>query len=419
MFPFSQENVARIRASIESAGFLPGQEIVLLGGSILDGVHRYTAARDLGIDPPTVDYDGDDPEGYVLARNADRRDLNETQRACVAAALVTTTRGDNQHKTEHTSIEVCSWTIDRAAKRMGVSRGSVERILELRRIAYGEPDKEGNPRHQTDPQAIADLVACKDGTVRGSAALNAAKKRKRDREAKTHLEAMDVVLPDSIQWLCGSYKDHASGIPDGGARLLLTDPPYGMAYQSGRRRVKHKKIEGDSADAGDVVTEMLHALGAKMAADAHALIFCQWKHMEKVRVSLAAGGWKVRSCVVWVKNNHGSGDLGTFAPRHEFCLHASMGQANLSSRIDDVIAADKVRPDRHPTEKPVDLLQRLIEVCTDPGDLVLDPFGGVGTTAEACAQSGRRVWSCEIDEGYWAAGKTGGLAMWGANTGGS
>lgn len=58
------------------------------------------------------------------------------------------------------------------------------------------------------------------------------------------------------------------------------------------------------------------------------------------------------------------------------------------------------RPKEHPTEKPLDLMKWCIELVTNPGDLILDPFCGSGTTGVACVQTGRRFIGIEIDEGY-------------------
>jgi DNA modification methylase len=121
---------------------------------------------------------------------------------------------------------------------------------------------------------------------------------------------------------------------------------------------------------------------------------------------LVGAGFRVRSHAVWVKNNHGQGDLGTLAPKHELILHATLGDAALYHRDPDVFVFDKVNTERHPTEKPQGLLERLIEISTVRGDLIADPFGGVASTAAAARATGRAYWSCELDEKYWKVGET-------------
>jgi len=113
----------------------------------------------------------------------------------------------------------------------------------------------------------------------------------------------------------------------------------------------------------------------------------------------------VRGSLVWVKNNTGMGDpKTTFAPKHERIVHAVKGSPILFEREADVLVYDRVNTDRHPTEKPVDLLARLIEITTVEGQRVADPFGGVGSTCEAAAGLKRHYWGCEINEEYWGHG---------------
>jgi len=151
---------------------------------------------------------------------------------------------------------------------------------------------------------------------------------------------------------------------------------------------------------------MLIAFKPKLKANAHLLIFCGWQNEPCIREVITDAGFRVKGVIVWVKNNHGAGDLkGAFAPKHEWIIHAVKGKPLLSHRIANVICAVKVSPDLHPTRKPVDLLMKLIEATTGPGDLVVDPFGGVATTLLAARNGGRRSWGCEIEARYFLAGK--------------
>ena len=93
------------------------------------------------------------------------------------------------------------------------------------------------------------------------------------------------------------------------------------------------------------------------------------------------------------------------APQCELILHATAGGAAVCPRVGNVFTFSRVGSNRHPTEKPQPLIERLIEVCTVRGDLIADPFGGVATTAAAARATGRGYWSCELDTGYWAAGE--------------
>ena len=102
------------------------QELIwLYQGKILDGRNRYRACQQAGCEPKTRNYEGDDPVGFVLSANLHRRHLNESQRAMVAAKLVTTKLGDNRWKVGQ-SIDQPT-----AAKMLNVSTKSVQRAKEV------------------------------------------------------------------------------------------------------------------------------------------------------------------------------------------------------------------------------------------------------------------------------------------------
>lgn len=213
------------------------------------------------------------------------------------------------------------------------------------------------------------------------------------------------------QWLHGNWRDHVGSIKDGSIAVLLTDPPYGMDYQSDfrldrRKDRKHERIANDAEGCGPAeLAECVTAFWQKLAADAHVFVFTNWRNEEAMRAALADAGLTVRGSLVWVKNNTGMGDpKTTFAPKHERIIHAVKGSPILFEREADVLEFDRVATDRHPTEKPVDLLSRLIEITSVEGQRVADPFGGVGSTCEAAESLGRNYWGCEINDDYWRHG---------------
>lgn len=213
------------------------------------------------------------------------------------------------------------------------------------------------------------------------------------------------------QWLYGNWRDHVGSIKDGSIAVLLTDPPYGMGYQSDhrldrRKPKKHERIENDGQGEGPAeLAECVAAFVPKLAADAHVFVFTNWRNEDAMRTAIAGAGLTVRGSLVWVKNNTGMGDpKTTFAPKHERIIHAVKGSPILFQREADVLECDRVNTNRHPTEKPVELLARLIEITTVVGQRVADPFGGVGSTCEAAESLGRHYWGCEISEDYWRHG---------------
>lgn len=83
----SKSDLKELRKSMESHGYLSGEAIDLYEGKVLDGWHRYNAARSAGVTPEFTNYRGDDPVGHVMAKNLQRRHLSDDQRSMVAAEL--------------------------------------------------------------------------------------------------------------------------------------------------------------------------------------------------------------------------------------------------------------------------------------------------------------------------------------------
>lgn len=114
--------------------------------------------------------------------------------------------------------------------------------------------------------------------------------------------------------------------------------------------------------------------------------------------------WQVRQCLIWNKNSLVLGRQD-YQWKHEPCLYGwKDGAAHyFADTRSETTVIDEKRPTRsesHPTMKPVSLLARLIKNSSKPGELVLDTFGGSGSTLIACEQLKRRCCMMEIDPKY-------------------
>ena len=167
--------------------------------------------------------------------------------------------------------------------------------------------------------------------------------------------------------------------------LVLTDPQYGMEFQSNYRIIKHDKITGDDKLPIDHIKI---AISKSIRA---AYICCRWDNLYELP--------KPKSVIAWVKNNWSMGDL-----KHE---HGRMWESicfypkelhEFKKRIPDMIRSNRTGNNLHPTQKPVDLFMTLIKCNVCEG--VLDPFFGSGTTAIACERLNRKWIGIEIEERY-------------------
>jgi site-specific DNA-methyltransferase (adenine-specific) len=212
-------------------------------------------------------------------------------------------------------------------------------------------------------------------------------------------------------WHHGDWREHVNSLDDRSVALLLTDPPYGVDYQSDyrldrRKDRKHEHIAADDIDAPVELAAMLEVFDRKLAADAHVLVFCNWGREPEMRDTIIKAGYVLRGSLIWDKQATGMGDpITTFAPAHERILHAVKGSPPLYERAPDVLRHRRCDSTRHPTEKPESLLAELITATTVEGQVVADPFGGVASTPAAAKACGRAFFGCELYETYWKAGE--------------
>ncbi len=138
-------------------------------------------------------------------------------------------------------------------------------------------------------------------------------------------------------------------LPGKSVKVVLTDPPYGMGWQSNRKTTGLDSLMGDydaaarrqsqiEADkdleaALDLLNEVLTVLEPKMQDECHLLIFTGWRYEPEFRALLSAIGYDLRASIVWEKENHGTGDLKGFAPKHERIIHATKGGAGTTRAL--------------------------------------------------------------------------------------
>jgi len=208
--------------------------------------------------------------------------------------------------------------------------------------------------------------------------------------------------------MCGDSTDHAAVallMAGDMADLLVTDPPYNVDYTG--KTSDAMTIENDSMSDGDF-RQFLHKVYA--AADAHmrpGAVFYIWHaDMEGFNFHAAAHdvGWKIRQCLIWNKNVLVMGRQD-YHWKHEPCLYGwKEGAAHFwgSDRTQTTVL-DFNKPSRngeHPTMKPVDLIEYQINNSSCKKQIVLDLFGGSGTTLIACEKKDRHARLMELDPKY-------------------
>lgn len=216
--------------------------------------------------------------------------------------------------------------------------------------------------------------------------------------------------------LCGDCEDDelVVRVLDGKAPVLMvTDPPYGVEYDPAWRdgvdlgigKRATGKVQNDSRTNWEVAYRLW---GAQVAYVWHACRFAA-----AFQSSIESAGYQIISQIIWVKQHFAIG-RGDYHFQHEPCWYAvrSGGKHNWQGARDQSTvwnisnnnpfgnSAATEEKTGHGTQKPIECMSRPIKNNTAPGDLVVDPFLGSGTTLIAADRLGRACYGAEIDLGY-------------------
>jgi site-specific DNA-methyltransferase (adenine-specific) len=192
-------------------------------------------------------------------------------------------------------------------------------------------------------------------------------------------------------------------IPDNSVDLIITDPPYGINYSSARIKDKNRRLGGILNDERPF-TEFIGPALRAMKDTGAMYIFTRWDVQQEFIDEVRRCGGRVKNVLIWDKGVHSMGDLkASYGSKYESILFVPGPAFKFpGKRPQDIIPAAKVPAAklRHPNEKPVALIEKLINDASEPSAVVLDTFMGSGTTALACIRTGRDYIGFELDEKY-------------------
>lgn len=217
--------------------------------------------------------------------------------------------------------------------------------------------------------------------------------------------------------ICGDSTDKASLnilMEVDRADLIFTDPPYGMAYGGGRAKgdnvsfnnrsggIKaHGPILGDSLQGDSLVSLVKNAISEARNVTkpgAGAYVCFTWRTYAQFEEALR--DFDIKGCIVWDKQSIGLGH-SHYRPQHEFIFYCN-GPWYGGRAESDVWKMSRGATGEyvHPTQKPVELIERALTNSSKRGDIVLDSFGGSGSTLIACEKTGRNARLIELDPKY-------------------
>lgn len=208
-------------------------------------------------------------------------------------------------------------------------------------------------------------------------------------------------------------------LPDGCVDAVVTDPPYSSGGQFRGDRAattsakyqqsdakKHPDFTGDNRDQRSWTvwcSEWLRVGLDKTKPGGMCAVFVDWRQLPSLTDAIQMAGWVWRGVAVWDKKN-GRPVPNRFSARAEFVVWGTKGPRPTSTEgakyAPGVIQCTAPKDRCHSTQKPVELLERMCEVCAPESGIVLDPFVGSGTTGVAAVNIGRRFVGLEVSDHF-------------------
>jgi DNA modification methylase len=359
----SDEQIAQIAASIKEFGWT---NPILVDGdkSIIAGHGRLLAARKLGMDTvPTIE----------LAH------LTETQKKAYIIAdnkLALNAGWDDQLLT----IELNDLMADGfALELLGFDKDELDRLLEPEQIE-GLTDEDAVPNVPDEP-----VTKLGDVWILGNHRLMCGD--------STSIDAVDLLMEFNK------------------ADMVFTDPPYNMDFTGGIHadgsksfNAKHGGIKNDKMSQIDAENffDAINAIIYTYCVGAFYITFYRlgigeyWKSLERTNL-------KVRSLIIWNKGNHtlsNSDYMSKYEPIFYGWTDNNHKFYGGNNGMDIWEIKRTAKNDLHPTMKPVELIEKALEDASKPGNLVLDLFGGSGSTMIAAEKTGRKSRLMELDPKY-------------------
>lgn len=237
----------------------------------------------------------------------------------------------------------------------------------------------------------------------------------------------DLFVLGNHKIFCGDSRSEASYIAliaGQQAQMTFWDPPYNVridGHVCGLGSVKHAEFAMASGEMSEEeFTKFLLAIfllvRAFSANGAIHFVCMDWRHTVELQLAARSAEFFLKNICVWVKDNGGMGSL--YRSRHEFVFVFKHGDAPHINNVElgkhgryrtnvwEFPGVNTMRAGRmeelamHPTVKPVAMVTEAIKDCSKRGGIILDPFGGSGTTLIACEKAGRHARLIEIDPKY-------------------
>ena len=239
---------------------------------------------------------------------------------------------------------------------------------------------------------------------------------------EVHNSTPEIILGDAIAFM--------KTLPDGSVDAIIADPPYGLEeFSKGRGHARASLGRANHVDDGwddmesteSVVDQYMSEATRVLKKKGNLFQFCSFESIGRL-VNTAPSQLYYKTCGVWHKTNPIPINMKIrYVNSVEAWIHwvngAKTGTFNANGKpVHNFIEtgltpAGEKKFGKHSTQKPLSVMRWAVETLTNPGDLILDPFAGSGSTLVAAMETGRRSIGVELSEEYCQiiAGRTGGV----------
>ena len=215
---------------------------------------------------------------------------------------------------------------------------------------------------------------------------------------------IQVYNTDAIEWLKTLDNDSVD--------LIVSDPPYRVTQHghSGLggifktkvgedKKLNGKLFEHNEVDVNDYAGELYRVL----KPDSHCYIMTNDRNLQNFMNVFTSIGFNFCKLLIWDKQNKITNQYYMNQVEYILFMYKGRNKQINNCGTSNLISVNNVKnkTHNHPTEKPVELMEILIKNSTNEGDLVLDPFVGVGSTPVACQNLKRNFIGCELDKVYY------------------
>jgi DNA modification methylase len=402
--PLSSEEFKQLERNVLEEGIR--EPLITWNGILIDGHNRYRIAQEHDMNYETLEKEFENinrVKEWMINNQFGRRNLSNYQRSVLALQLEDVFK----EKAKENYIQ----NVGRPSKSEQIS-APIKPIETRQEIA-----KVANVSHDTIAKVKKiEAVATPEVKARlntGTMSINEAYKEIKKEEKQNNFETNKANFEKEIistkeylpKYFIGNSIDVLKKEPLNKISLLLSDPPYGMDFKSGfDYDKKWDKIENDKIeDTIPILDSVFYEAKKHLLPDAHIYIFGNPFEIENIK-PVFEKYFKLKNILIWDREVIGMGDLKTYGRSYDIILfgYNEKWKDLNGTRDRDILRFNRVAPNnlKHPTEKPLDILEYLIKKSSNEGEYILDPFAGSFTTCEAAMNLNRNSYGIELQNKY-------------------